>query len=114
MKCYNFNYLYFNYLPKFASEFLPLGTLFLVVMRKGSPVPITVPNSEAHVSPLQHANAPFQMQRAFNIQFVNLLSAKIIFTTFRQTLPSIPMDSHELRYSLSKSIGRSPLPISSR
>ncbi|EZA58065.1 hypothetical protein X777_01446, partial [Ooceraea biroi] len=43
--------------------FLPLGTLFLVVMRKGSPVPVTVPNSEAHVSPLQHANVPIYMRK---------------------------------------------------
>lgn len=44
--------------------FLPLGTLFLVVMRKGSLVPITVPISEAHVSPLQHANAPVKRKIA--------------------------------------------------
>lgn len=29
-------------------------------------------------------------------------------------LPIIPIDNHELRYSLSKSIGRSPLPTSNR
>lgn len=39
---------------------LPLGTRFLVVMRKGSELPITVPISEAQVSPLQHAVAPYK------------------------------------------------------
>ncbi|KYQ58616.1 hypothetical protein ALC60_02261 [Trachymyrmex zeteki] len=46
----------YSFIPQ--NSFLPLGTFFLVVMRKGSLMPITVPSSEAHVSPLQHADAP--------------------------------------------------------
>ncbi|KYN16772.1 hypothetical protein ALC57_10969 [Trachymyrmex cornetzi] len=46
----------YSFIPQ--NSFLPLGTFFLVVIRKGSPMPITVPSSEAHVSPLEHANAP--------------------------------------------------------
>lgn len=38
--------------------FVPRGTLFRVVIRNGSPDPSTVPNSLAHVSPLQQANEP--------------------------------------------------------
>lgn len=44
--------------PRIHEISLPRGTLFRVVMRKGSELPITVPNSEAHVSPLQQAKAP--------------------------------------------------------
>ena len=35
-----------------------LGTLWKVVMRKGSPLAMTEPSSEAQVSPLQQATAP--------------------------------------------------------
>lgn len=38
--------------------FVPFGTRFLVVIRNGSELDKTVPNSLAHVSPLQQANEP--------------------------------------------------------
>lgn len=36
--------------------FVPRGTRLREVMRNGSELPMTVPISLAHVSPLQHAN----------------------------------------------------------
>lgn len=38
--------------------FVPFGTFFKLVMRNGSPFERTVPNSEAHVSPLQQEKTP--------------------------------------------------------
>jgi len=58
-------------LKKLVFFSLPFGTLFLVVIRKGSLLPITVPSSEDQVSPLQHANAPLKQiaNNVFKIQF---------------------------------------------
>lgn len=38
--------------------FVPFGTFLNVVIKTGSVLARTVPNSDAHVSPLQHANTP--------------------------------------------------------
>lgn len=42
--------------------FVPRGTRSLVVIKNGSVLPNTLPNSLAHVSPLQHANEPIQLK----------------------------------------------------
>lgn len=47
--------------------FVPLGTFFLVVIRKGSPVDKTVPSSLAHVSPFEHAKAPEKVGNRFEV-----------------------------------------------
>ena len=41
--------------------FVPRGTLFLVVIKNGLDLQSTVPSSLAHVSPLQQANEPINI-----------------------------------------------------
>ena len=50
------------YKNNYTCKRLPLGTGCNDVTRTGSLPLSTVPNSEAHVSPLQHANAPEKMK----------------------------------------------------